>query len=142
MAKIEIINQFGKMVGWSKVELRLLGRDVVGVRKVQYNDEIDKDLEYGSGRMPIGTGEGNYKAEASIELTFEEVRALLAVLPVGSFLQDIPQFPIIVAFDHNGTIYTDILHNCQFTNNGIDVKQGDKTIATDFKLLITHITRN
>jgi len=137
-----IINKFGKLAGWNSVTCRLLGRDVVGIRKVAYNDEVEMENEYGAGSMPIGHSDGNYKPSASIELTIEERLAIQASLPRGKRIQDIDPFSIIVTYDYEGAIYKDVIHNCRFKNNGVDVKQGDKSIATDHNLLTSHIDWN
>ncbi|PIV19408.1 MAG: hypothetical protein COS42_00390 [Flavobacteriales bacterium CG03_land_8_20_14_0_80_35_15] len=137
-----IINAFGKMAGWNSVTCRLFGRDVVGIRKIAYDDEKEIDNEYGAGDMPVGESEGNYKAKASIELTIEERLAIQDSLPKGMRIQDIPAFPIVVAYEYQGRVYKDVIHNCRFKNNGIDVKQGDKTISTDHTLNCSHINWN
>ena len=142
MAGIKVINQFGTMVGWTKVSARIMGRDLVGIRKIQYGDSVDRENQYGSGGEVIGRSEGNYEANASMELTIEEKMALQASLPKGSRIQDIPSFPVTVAFDFGGKVYKDVIHNCQFTDTGVDVKQGDKTIAHDYKLIVSHISYN
>jgi len=142
MAKITIINAFGKMAGWNSVTCRLFGRDVVGIKKVAYDDDKDIDNEYGAGDMPIGEGEGNYKAKASIELTLEERLAIQNSLPRGTRIQDIAAFPIVVSYEYQGRIYKDVIMNCRFKNNGVDVKQGDKSISTDFSLKTSHINWN
>lgn len=137
-----IINAFGKMAGWNSVTCRLFGRDVVGIRKIAYDDEKEIDNEYGAGDMPVGESEGNYKAKASIELTIEERLAIQDSLPKGMRIQDIPAFSIVVAYEYQGRVYKDVIHNCRFKNNGIDVKQGDKTISTDHTLNCSHINWN
>lgn len=137
-----IINAFGKMAGWNSVTCRLFGRDVVGIRKIAYDDEKEIDNEYGAGDMPVGESEGNYKAKASIELTIEERLAIQDSLPKGMRIQDIPAFLIVVAYEYQGRVYKDVIHNCRFKNNGIDVKQGDKTISTDHTLNCSHINWN
>jgi hypothetical protein len=140
--KTTIINSFGKMAGWNSVTCRLFGRDVVGISKIAYDDEQDKENVYGAGKMPIGQSEGNYKAKASIELTLEERLAIQNSLPFGVRIQDIAPFPVIVAYEYGGRVYKDVLMNCSFKNNGVDVKQGDKTISTNFDLNISHINWN
>ena len=57
-------------------------------------------------------------------------------------IQDIAPFPIIVAYEYQGKVYQDVINNCGFKNNGVDVKQGDKTIATNFDLNTSHIDWN
>jgi hypothetical protein len=137
-----IINSLGKMAGWNSVTCRLFGRDIVGITKISYDDEQDKENVYGVGKMPVGQSEGKYKAKASIELSIEERLAIQNSLPSGVRIQDIAAFPIVIAYEYGGKIYKDVLNNCGFKNNGVDVKQGDKTISTDFSLNISHINWN
>lgn len=130
------------MIGWSKVTVHLFGRNLVGIRKVSYNDETERENEYGAGNMPIGQSEGNYKAEASIELTLDEVHAIQQAIPAGGRIQDIPPFDIIVQYEYRNKIVTDRIRNCRFMGNGVDVSQNDKTIAQDYTLLVSHIEWN
>ena len=139
MANTIVINKFGTMAGWTSVTCRALGRDIVGIRKIAYSDETEMENEYGAGNMPIGQSVSNYKASASIELTIEERLGLQTALPAGKRIQDIEPFSVVVTYDYQGQIFTDIIHNCRFMNNGVDVKQGDKTISTEHNLLTTHI---
>lgn len=136
---IRIINGLGEMIGWSRVTVHVLGRNLVGIRKIAYNDETERENEYGAGNMPIGQSEGRYKAEASIELTLEEAHAIQQALPVGGRLQDIPPFDIIVQYQRQNRIITDRIRNCRFMGRGVEVSEGDKTIAQDYTLLVSHI---
>lgn len=137
-----IINKFGKLAGWNSIATNMMGRDVEGINQLSYDDTVEKTNEYGAGKMPIGRGEGNYSAKCSITLYKEEVIALQASLPSGKRLQDIAPFDITAQYDYNGVLYKDRIRNCEFTNNGVDVKQGDKVIATKFDLVVSHIEWN
>lgn len=140
-----IVNSLGKLTGWNSITLRIFGRDVVGIRRVQYSDEQAIVNGYGAGKMPVGEEEGNYSATASIDLLNEEVLAIQNALPPGTRLQDIPGFDIVVSYEYGatGTLKrTDIIHNCRFTNNGVEVSQGDGAIVRSFTLKTSHITHN
>ena len=137
-----VINSLGKLVGWNAVTLRLLGRDVVGVSKIQYDDEQKSENSYGAGKFPVGIEDGNYAAKASIDLFNEEFRALQAALPAGTRIQDLTPFDITVSYARDGEVINDVLHNVRFLNNGVDVKQGDGKIVRAFNLALTHITHN
>jgi hypothetical protein len=139
---MQVINSLGTMIGWTKVVVRLFGRDLIGIRKIAYSDNKEIENEKGAGEYPIGESEGDYTAEASIELTTEERLALQNSLKKGKRLQDIAAFPIVVSYEYQGVIYKDVINNCRIMNNGIDVKQGDKTIATEHKLKTSHISWN
>lgn len=137
-----IVNKFGTVQGWNNITVNILGRDVEGITKVTYDDSQTKENVYGAGAMPIGRSRGNYEPSASITLLKEEVDALVASLPSGKRIQDIGAFDIPVKYEIDGIIKFDIIRNCEFTNNGVDVSQGDGSIATDFELIVSHIDWN
>ena len=142
MAQTRLINRFGTVMGWNKVSVKLFGRFLEGITELSYDDEEDQEPVYGAGNKPIGKGKGNYKAKASITLTEEERRAIMESLPAGMRLQDIPDFDITVSYTYQNKVFTDIIRNCSFKNNGVEVKQGDKSIARKFDLVPTHIDWN
>jgi len=137
-----IKNKFGTMVGWNKITTNMLGRDIEGMTELDYNDTQELDNAYGAGGYPVGRGEGNYAAKASITLYVEEAIALQRSLPPGSHLSSINPFDITVEYEYSKLKYKDRIRNCQFKGRGIAVKQGDKTIAYKFELVISHIDWN
>lgn len=138
---VTLVNKFGKMAGWNSVTANLLGRDLEGVQEIEYDDEQELENVYGAGAMPIGQGEGNYSAKGAIMLLIEERINLLDSLPAGARIQDLV-FPIVVEYEYNGRIYTDKLNNCRIKNQGVAVKQNDKTIGFKHDLLVSHINWN
>ena len=143
MDNTKIINKFGTMQGWTSVTINLLGRDLEGVTELSYTDEVMKENVKGAGMYPIGRSRGDYEAEASISLYKEEVDALRNSLAPGKRLQDIAPFDIVAEYaTPEGIIKKDRILNCEFTNDGVEVSQGDGTITTQYKLIISHIDYN
>lgn len=130
------------MAGWNSVTLNLFGRDVEGISEVSYDDTVDKELIYGAGKMPIGVGEGDYKAKFGLKLYQEEVIAIMDSLPPGVRLQDIISTDVIVQYTYNTRIYKDIIRNVEFTKVGKAVKKGDKTVEQTVEVICTHIDWN
>lgn len=139
---VTIINKFGKLAGWNSIKSTMMGREPEGISEIQYGDNVDKENIYGVGKDPIGRGEGNYKANASVTLTLEEVNALQMSLPRGKRLSDITPFDWTVEYEYNGFKYRDRIRNCEFTGRSVEVKQGDKTIGSKFELIVSHIDWN
>ncbi len=137
-----VINKFGTMQGWTSITVNMMGRDVVGISKVAYDDTVTKENVLGKGMYPIGRSRSNYEAKATLGLYKEEIDAINSALASGKRIQDIAPFDIIVQYEIDGVIKKDIIHNCEFTNNAVDVSQGDGTISTDYELIISHITWN
>lgn len=138
-----IINKFGQMTGWNNIVVNLLSRDVEGITELSYTDETKKENAYGGGKYPVGRGEGNYEAKASITLYKEEVDGLQGALIPGQRIQDILPFDINVQYEKkDGSIQKDRIRNCEFMNNGVEVKNNDGTISTKFDLIVSHIEWN
>jgi hypothetical protein len=137
-----IINKFGKLAGWNSITTNMLGRDVEGITELEYTDTTAKENAYGAGSYPVGRGEGNYEAKASITLYVEEMNAIQKSLPPGKSIADIAPFDITVEYAYQNMKYKDRIHNAEFTGRGVSVKQGDKTIAYKQDLIISHIDWN
>ena len=121
-----LINKFGRVAGWNNVKVVMLGRQVEGITALSYKDSVEKENVY----------------EASITLLKEEVNALLLALGPGKRITDIEPFDIPVVYKYKNFMQKDVIRNVEFTDNGVDVKQGDKSIAVQFTLLPSHIDWN
>ncbi len=139
-----IINKFGTLIGWNKITINMLGRDIEGIEGVAYGDKITKENAYGAGKYPIGREEKNYEPDnAKLSLYKEEVLGIQLALPPAGRIQDIAPFDIVVEYElPTGVIYRDRIRNCEFINNGVDVKQADGSIKTDFDIICSHIDWN
>ncbi|WP_139420986.1 hypothetical protein [Chryseobacterium mulctrae] len=138
-----IINSLGKLQGWNNITTNLFGRDAVGITEISYDDSTKKENVQGAGQFMVGRSESNYEAKASITLLKEEVDAILDTLPPGMRLQDIEMSDIVIQYAiKGGRIRKDIIRNAEFIGNGIDVKQGDGSMAIKLELIISHIDWN
>lgn len=138
-----VINKFGTMKGWNSITVNLMGRDVEGINAIKYNDSMEKENVQGAGPYPIGRSRGNYEAEASLTLYKEEADALKMSLPPGKRLVDVSPFDIVVEYEtENGQIYKDVIRNCEFKGDGVEVSQGDGTMSNEYELLVSHIDWN
>jgi hypothetical protein len=141
MGKPTIINRFGKLTGWNSITWNWFDRDVEGITQLAYSDTVDWENQYGANKMPIGEGEGNYEASASVTLKIEEVRAMEEALPQGVRLQDVSA-TVIVEYEYGGKIYKDVINNVRIRTRGIDVSQSDKSIEHQHELKVSHIDWN
>ena len=57
-------------------------------------------------------------------------------------IQEIPDFDIPVSYEYQGTVYTDIIRNCSFANNGREGKNGEGKMVMEYTLVCTHIDYN
>ena len=137
-----LINKFGKLAGWNSITVNLLGRDVEGITVLEYNDNVETENVYGAGKYPVGYGEGNYAATASITIYIEEANAIQRSLPPGKHFSDIVPFNITVQYEYNDLKITDRIHNCKLPGRGVEVKSGDKVIGYKYNVNPRHISWN
>ena len=141
MNALPLIN--GQQHSWSSIEVRMLDNIVTGITSVNYDDSVMKENHYGAGDFPVHRGRGKYEAKASITLYNYEVEAIIAALPRGRRLQDVPAFDIVVSYlDDTNDIITHVIRNCEFNTNSRGISQGDTKIEVSFDLICSHIEWN
>lgn len=132
-----LINGVG--YSWASVKLELLGVPVIGATAINYAETDQKENNYGVGRFPVERGHGNVEPSASISLYKSSIEALQKMAPNGR-IQDIPPFDVTVAYlTRDGKFTKDVLKNFEFTENKVDVTQGDKKIVSDIQCIISHV---
>jgi hypothetical protein len=126
---------------WGSIKLILFGIPVVGITKIMYKTKQKKENNYGIGYEPVSRGYGNIEYEGSIEIYTDELKRIIAGSPNRDILQ-IPPFDIRVLFETNGVFVTvDTLKMCEFTEEGLDLSQGDSKSLVTLPLVIGKISR-
>ncbi len=129
--------------GFNDITLVMLGRPVLTVRRVRYKVTQAKDNIYGRGKLPIARGRGQVSFEGDIAILHSDLRALLTSVGGGDNLLSIKPFDIIVNYGPLvGLQSTDILKYCEFTEQEIDVKEGDMFTEVPLPILIGDIQFN
>lgn len=127
----------GKAYDWADVNLFLPGL-AAEFQEISYDDELEKELAYGTGSRPRGYGRGNYKASGKVSLLRDDYDDLLDYCKQ----RDIPffelEFPKIVVSYANGgeAIRQDVLNRVSFTKRSNKAAQGDKNLKVDLDLMI------
>ncbi|WP_427340606.1 hypothetical protein [Caloranaerobacter sp. DY30410] len=127
----------GKRYDWSDVDINLPGLNIE-ILEISYDDELEKELQYGKGSKPKGYGTGNYKPSGKISLSREEFNNLLEYCKkknVPLYKLEIPKMVVSYANDNFPT-QTDVLPNVSFTKTSAKAAQGDKSLKVDLDLLI------
>ena len=111
---------------WSDVSVVMAGRDITGLRGVKYSAKQEKELLYAKGNKPHTIQRGNKNYSGEITLLQSEYEALKAAAK-GDVL-DIT-FDMVVAVGNpskGDVITTEILVNCEITEDNTEWKQNDK----------------
>ncbi|MDO7877378.1 hypothetical protein Q5H93_21735 [Hymenobacter sp. ASUV-10] len=130
----------GRAYDWASIKLQLLGQTVAGITAISYGVKQEKVNNYGAGVNPVSRGYGKREPNASITLEMKEVERIMAALPPGGSLLDIPPFPIPVAYvNASNQLITHTIMNAEFTENKREIKTGDTNIEVELPLVVSHI---
>lgn len=111
---------------WSDVSVVMAGRNVTGLRGVKYSFKQEKELIYAKGNKPHAIQRGNKDFSGEITLLQSEYEALKT--SAGGDILDIT-FDVVVCVGNpskGDVIKTDILINCEITEDNTEWKQNDK----------------
>lgn len=134
---VPLIN--GVAYSWADINAFMLGRTVLGITALSYEEEQEITDNYGAGQYATSRGYGQVKFKGSLTMEMKEVERLTEASPTGR-LSDIPPFPITSSYVNaaNKTV-THKLIMCQFKNNKRAVKSGDTNIEVELDLVIANI---
>lgn len=111
---------------WADLSFNLAGRDLTGFRAIKYKSKQEKELLYGKGNEPLSIQKGNKSYEGEVTLLRSELETLRA-LGGGSVLG--LHLDGVVAYGNpsrGDVITTDKIFGLEFTEDGNELKQGDK----------------
>jgi len=112
---------------FADITLVLGGKDITGIRGIKYTVKQDKEAVYGKGSDPIKIQKGNRSYEGEITCLQSELETLIAASPDRSILS--LQLDAVVAYGNpskGDVLIVDVLQGIQFTEETIEMKQGDK----------------
>jgi|WetSurMetagenome_2_1015567.scaffolds.fasta_scaffold314888_1 hypothetical protein len=128
---------------WKDITLNLAGRDVAGIRSVEYKSSKDKEALYAKGNKPVSIQSGNKKYEGSIKVLQSELIALEKAAGSDDLL-DI-SFDIIVVYGNptaGDAIKTDRIRSAEFTELPDSINQGDKHMEVTLPIIALDVERN
>lgn len=129
----------GVAVSWPDIQVPFLGVPLTGVTAISWSEKQDKTNNYGTGSKPVSRGYGRKTYEGSITLLAEEYKNILAAAPNGSIV-DIPFFDLPILFINAQGLYMKyVLKAVDFTESGIDTKEGDTMIPVTLPFIFADI---
>lgn len=128
---------------FSDVEVRFLGRTIVGFQGVSYKVTQSKVNIYGRGNKPVARGKGNKEYEGTVKVLQSELEELQIAAGNGKDICDIQPFDIIVSYQQDGGLATtDTLKSCEFTEQAKELNQGDTHMEIELPITIGDIEFN
>ncbi len=112
---------------FADITLIMGGKDITGVRGIKYTVKQEKEAIYGKGNDPIKIQKGNRSYEGEITCLQSELESLILASDDKSILS--LQLDAVVCYGNpakGDVLITDVLQGIQFTEETIEMKQGDK----------------
>ena len=105
-----------RLHSWSDIKAIALNRLIIGIKAINYKDNLVHEDGMGQGAIPVGYTTGNYKAEASVTLLMAEVQALRNASPDGR-LTSIRPFVWNIAYINEDNLPVRHSFLAKFTND-------------------------
>lgn len=125
---------------WSETEVAFNGRVLTSIQGIAYNLKQAKSFLYGKGVNPLAIKKGNKSLEGTMTVTMAELQNLKDEAP-NRELVNMRNVTIQVAYSNQdeggGDVNRDSLLGVEFTEEPVDIKQGDPTavVALPFMAL-------
>ena len=124
---------------FNDLTLELGGRIVTGFRGVKYSTKQEKELLYGKGNEPLSIQKGNISYEGEVTVLQSELETL-RLLGGGSVLGLSLNATVCYGNPANGDmLIIDKIRGLQFTEDGKEMKQGDKNMEITLPFICLRI---
>lgn len=124
---------------YADITLALGGRVITGLRGIKYASKMEKELVYGKGNEPLHIQRGNKSYEGEVTLLQSELETLRAA-GGGSVLG--LRLDAVVAYgnpSHGDVLIVDKIRGLEFTEDGKEMKQGDKFMEVTLPFICLRI---
>ncbi len=140
------------LAGPSGVPINLVtsGANIYALKSLNYSDNLEGTMVYGTSATPIGRTRGQYKAEGSMEIYRDEYDALIMALTLygkahgrtPGFMEVAFNIQVSYAPSSDVPMITDTLYGVRLKKNGKDQQAGADPLAVKCDLSIMRITHN
>ncbi|GAB1403044.1 hypothetical protein MASR1M74_02220 [Lentimicrobium sp.] len=124
---------------YADITLALGGRIITGLRGVKYSSKQEKEAVYGKGNEPMHIQKGNISYEGEVTLLQSELETL-RLAGKGSVLG--LRLDAVVAYGNpsqGDVLIVDKIRGIEFTEDGKEMKQGDKFMEVTLPFICLRI---
>lgn len=124
---------------WKDLQVSILGRLLVRVLEVEYEDTVEHKEIYGRGNKPQGIQTGNYKFKGKLVVGQSEYNQMVKVAKEsGKRLGDI-SLDINIAYLLDGELRKDRVVGAKFGGSKKGLKQGDTEMEIELPYMAVDI---
>lgn len=133
----------GEEFAHEDIVVTLLGNVMVTCTAIEYTSKKNITPVMGAGDRPYTHGRGSREFEAKVTINQSDLERIQARLPRGASLLDIPAFDINVTYAPiGGTVKTDIIARCRFTEIKKAHSQGNGVMVVELPVMPLDIKYN
>lgn len=124
---------------YADITIALGGRIITGLRGVKYSSKQEKEAVYGKGNEPMHIQKGNISYEGEVTLLQSELETL-RLAGKGSVLG--LRLDAVVAYGNpskGDVLIVDKIRGIEFTEDGKEMKQGDKFMEVTLPFICLRI---
>jgi len=125
----------GKAFSAVDISVIIAGLPVASVTSLTATVTQEKTNNAGLSDEPVSRGRGVKAYECSIDLAYKDVQALRNLSPTLSLIE-IPMFEVLVLMDNNVNFARIRVRNAEFTDDGIEVADGDTEVKRTYNLVV------
>lgn len=128
----------GKAFSATDITVIIGGLPVASVSSLTATVTQDKTNNPGFSEEPVSRGRATKTYECSIDLAYKDVQVLRNLSPTRSLLE-IPVFEVLVIMNNNVNLARIRVNNAEFTDDGIEVAEGDTEVKRTYNLIVAGI---
>lgn len=135
----------GREYSYQDITLRALSQNLTGAQGISYKSSQASTNVYGLGKEPRTYSRGKREYEAELTVTGSQLNQLISSRGAGrsKSLLDIRPFDVVVTYtDSAGSIWTDVLRDCRFTEVEKSLSLDDDFMEVTLPLAVGRIDYN
>jgi hypothetical protein len=119
-------------------KLTIAGVELFSATTITAKEKQEKTNNYGNQPQPVSRGRGKKEYEASFDLALKDVLKLKRLSATGK-LTDLPASNAIIFLDNGTDKYEIVLPYFEFSEDGLDIKDGDTEARTTYPGIMSDI---
>lgn len=129
----------GRSYDWVGIDFKILGVVVEGITDINYGTTQAKNHNRGRGVLPTSISYGPKEFSGSFTIEKKEYARMIATLPVGQDLTDLPPFEVAVSYSDGTKTITDKLLQCVITETSANNSSGNTALYVTVPFLPANI---
>lgn len=133
-----------KDYNYCDLQVFLLGRNIIGLRGIEYDSKKAKEALYGAGREPMAIQHGKREYEGTVTVLMSELTALDRAAQEAGYDDCLDlDFDIIVTYlSPTGIVKTDKILQASITSTKSAVKEGDMYVEISLPFVCMGVKKN